>query len=183
MSETHPGAQGRLLLSTSRFDVVEVQHQTRDGNLATRQIVRHPGAVVILPLLDADRVCLIRNQRVAASKTLIELPAGTIDPPESPSDTAKRELREETGFTAKNWRALPAFYTSPGILTERMFPFVADGLVEGHHAREPGEQIENLIVTWTKAIALAESGEIEDGKTLATLLLWDRLRHCDKNEN
>jgi ADP-ribose pyrophosphatase len=166
----------RVLLNAARFQVVEVQQPTTDGQTRPRQFVSHPGAVVILPLVEGDRVCLIRNQRVAVGRTLIELPAGTIDPPEPPSETAPRELKEETGYAAQRWRQLPGFFMSPGILSERMHVFVAEGLTAGDHAREEGENIDNLIVPWREALRMVDAGEIEDAKTLCTLLLWERLR-------
>jgi ADP-ribose pyrophosphatase len=167
---------GRLLLSTPRFDVVEVMQATRLGGNRPRQVILHPGAVVILPMVDDDHVCLIRNERVAVGKTLIELPAGTMEPPATPLQMAVRELKEETGYTAERWREMPAFYMSPGILRERMHSFVAEGLTAGEHAREAGENIDNLVVPWSEAIAMVESGEIEDAKTICALLMWDRLR-------
>jgi ADP-ribose pyrophosphatase len=176
MSDNDGSGKPRVLLSTSRFDVVEVLQRSRDGKTAWRQIVRHPGAVLIIPLLAGNRVCLIRNERIAVGKTLIELPAGTIDRPEEPRATALRELQEETGFTATQWRELPGFYMSPGILSERMHVFVAEGLTEGDHAREAGENIDNFIVPWNQALAMAQRGEIEDAKTLCALFMWDRLR-------
>ncbi|RIK88647.1 MAG: NUDIX hydrolase [Planctomycetota bacterium] len=175
MSETPLAAPAKVLLTTPRFEVVEVEFAGRQGAVR-RQVIRHPGAVLVLPLVDGDRVCLIRNYRVAVGKTLVELPAGTIEPPAEPLETAMRELREETGYSAARWRALPGFYMSPGILRERMHLFVAEGLTSGPPAREAGEQIENLIVPWSEALAMAESGQIEDAKTLCALLLWDRLR-------
>lgn len=171
-----PDANPRVLLSTPRFSVVEVHQRTADGGAVPRQVILHPGAVLIIPLLEGNRVCLIRNERVAVSKTLIELPAGTIDPPDAPSATAIRELQEETGFTATSWRELPGFFMSPGILRERMYVFVAQGLTAGDPAREAGENIDNLIVPWEEAIGMVERGEIEDAKTICGLLLWDRLR-------
>jgi ADP-ribose pyrophosphatase len=176
MSDNDSDAKPRILLVTSRFEVVEIPQRTRDGKTVHRQIVRHPGAVVIIPLLEGNRLCLIRNERVAVGKALIELPAGTIDPPEEPRATAVRELQEETGFTATGWRQLPGFYMSPGILSERMHVFVAEGLSEGDPSREAGETIDNHIIPWADAIAMAERGEIEDAKTLCALFLWDRLR-------
>jgi ADP-ribose pyrophosphatase len=177
MNEFPKQLDGRLLFKGSRFDVVEAPQQTADGKTVSKQVVRHPGAVVIVPLLEGDRVCLIRNERVAAGKTLIELPAGTLDPPEPPAMAAARELREETGYTAKNWRELPPFYMSPGICTEKMFVYVAQDLSAGDHAREEGENIENLVVSWSDAIDMAQRGDIEDGKTICALLMWDRLRN------
>jgi ADP-ribose pyrophosphatase len=166
----------RVLLKTPRFEVVEVQQRTADGGARTRQVILHPGAVLIIPLVDDDHVCLIRNERVAVGKTLIELPAGTIDHQDPPSMTAVRELKEETGFTAASWRELPGFYMSPGILCERMHVFVAQGLSAGEPEREEEENINNLVVPWDEAIVMVERGEIEDAKTICGLLIWDRMR-------
>ncbi len=167
----------RILLEGPKFRVVEHQVDVPPGAAPLRrQIVEHPGAVAILPLLPGNRVCLIRNYRVAVGRTLVELPAGTMDPEELPAQTAARELQEETGYTASDWRALPAFFMSPGILQERMHLFVAQGLTPGSPAREAGETIDNLIVSWPEAVAMAERGEIEDAKSLVGILLWDRLR-------
>jgi ADP-ribose pyrophosphatase len=141
-----------------------------------RQWVCHPGAVVIVPMVEEDRVCLIRNRRMHLGRTLIELPAGTRDPGESPEATAQRELAEETGFRAASLEKLHEFFTSPGILDERMFLYLATGLVPGDSAREPGEEIENLIVSWDEAVSMALDGHIEDGKTLLALLLCDKKR-------
>lgn len=169
-------SEPRLLLQASRFKVVEHAQTLPDGQTLARQVVVHPGAVTILPLLEGDRVCLIRNFRVAVGKTLIELPAGTIDHPEPPAETAIRELQEETGFTAARWRELPPFYMSPGILNERMDLFVAEGLTFGETAREAGEDIDNLIVPWAKAVDMARRGEIEDAKSLVGILQWELMR-------
>jgi len=169
--------QTHTLLTASKFRVDEIAIPTPGGEPLLRQIVVHPGAVAILPILDGDRVCLIRNYRIAVDRTLIELPAGTIDPEEPPAKTAVRELQEETGYTASRWRELPSFFMSPGILSERMYLFVAEGLTEGPTAREAGEEIENLIVPWSKAVGMAKRGEIEDAKSLVGILMWDRLRN------
>lgn len=165
-----------ILFTARRFQVVEHSQSLPDGQLVTRQVVVHPGAVAIIPLLPDNRVCLIRNYRVAVGKSLIELPAGTIDRNEPPAETAIRELREETGYTAARWHKLPPFFMSPGILNERMHLFVAEGLTAGATAREPGEDIDNLIVPWAEALAMVERGDIEDAKTLVGILQWERLR-------
>jgi len=160
----------QTVFTAAKFRVVE--HRTP----LLRHIVEHPGAVAILPLLKGGRVCLIRNDRIAVGKTLIELPAGTLEPPELPQRTAERELQEETGYTASRWRELPGFFMSPGILNERMHLFVAEDLTPGPPAREADEAIVNLIVDWDEAVAMALRGEIEDAKSLAGILMWDRLR-------
>ena len=166
----------RLLFTASRFQVVERLQRAADGSAVKRQVVLHPGAVVIVPMVDANRVCLIRNERVAVGKTLVELPAGTLEPPEPPRECAERELQEETGYAATQWHELPGFYMSPGILCERMHVFTAECLTAGDPAREAGEQIYNLIVPWDEALAMIDRGEIEDAKTVAALLAWDRRR-------
>ena len=166
----------KILLETSRFNVVERLVDTGpDSPAVAKQVILHPGAVTIVPLLENNRVCLIKNYRVAVNQTLIELPAGTIDPNEPPATTAVRELQEETGYLANQWQELPAFYMSPGILNERMYAYVATDLQPGPPAREAGEQIENLIVDWSEAIDMIDRGEIQDAKTIVALLMCDRL--------
>ncbi len=170
----------RVLLETRRFRVVEHTLADNPSNRQTRAVVEHPGAAVILPLLgdsrsaseSSCRVVLIRNHRVAVGKTMIELPAGTIEPAEPPLETAKRELAEETGYSAQKWTSLPGFFMSPGILNERMHCFVAEDLTAGSPARETGEEIENLVVPVDDAFGMIECGEIEDAKTIAVLMHW-----------
>ncbi len=164
------------ILVTSRFSVEEVDRTTPDGHTRTRAVVRHPGAVAIIPMVDDDHVCLIRNYRVSVADTLLELPAGTLEPPEPPEQAAYRELEEETGFRAQRVCELHSFLLSPGILDERMYLYVAQDLDEVGAAREPGEEIENLIVPWNEAIKLVESRQIQDAKTIVGLLLYDRIR-------
>ena len=167
----------KTILVTAKFSVVEHRLPTDSASAPVVQhTVEHPGAVAIIPLLDNDRVCLIRNDRIAVGKSLVELPAGTLEPAELPQRTAERELQEETGYRAAHWHELNGFFMSPGILNERMHLFVAKDLTAGPPAREAGEEIDNLIVSWDEAMAMALRGEIEDAKSLAGILLWDRLR-------
>jgi ADP-ribose pyrophosphatase len=168
--------QPEELIVTRKFHVVRHMVAGRDGKPHAREVVEHPGAVTILPLLDGGRVCLIRNERVAAGKTLIELPAGTLEPGEDPAETARRELTEETGYRAEHIEKLCEFFMSPGILTERMHLFVARGLQAGAAALEPGENIEPLIVSWNDAMRMVHDGSIEDAKTLLGLLYYDRVQ-------
>lgn len=167
----------KTVLVTSRFSVLE--HTLPNSDAAGPQVrhtVEHPGAVAIIAMVEEDQVCLIRNHRIAVSKTLVELPAGTLEPAEPPQRTAERELKEETGYTADHWHELNGFFMSPGILNERMHLFVARDLTPGPPAREAGEEIDNLVVPWDEAVAMALRGEIEDAKSLAGILLYDRLR-------
>jgi ADP-ribose pyrophosphatase len=158
------------LLHTSRFSVVELPSPA-SGRL--RQVIRHPGSVVIIPMVDEDHVCLIRNFRISVGRTLVELPAGTREPGEAAEETAARELAEETGYRAKSLERLTHFLPAPGILDEQMILYLARGLSEGLPAREAGEEIENLVVPWQEAVAMVKRGEIEDAKTIIGLLLWE----------
>jgi ADP-ribose pyrophosphatase len=169
-------AQETHLLSTARFNVVEVPAIVGEPNGKTRQIIRHPGAVTIIPLVDEDHVCLIKNYRVSVDKVLIELPAGTREPDEEPIITAERELIEETGYRCEKLELLHRFLLSPGILDEEMCLFVATTLTAGAPAREEGEEIDNLVVTWQQAIDWIFSGKIKDAKTITGLLMFDHLR-------
>ncbi len=164
------------LLVTRRFRVVRHLQTGPDGAAHVKETIQHPGAVAILPLLDGDRICLIRNYRIAVGKTLIELPAGTLEHGEDPAATAGRELIEETGYRAERLEKLCEFSMSPGILNERMHLYAAHGLTAGPSAREAGETIENLVVTWDEAMRMIFDGSIEDAKTLVGLLYYDRTR-------
>ena len=163
------------LLKTRRFRVVSIR-QKIDDRIVEREVVRHPGAVTIIPVVDSQHICLIRNYRVAVDETLIELPAGTLEPGEDPQLTAERELIEETGYRAGSCRLLHEFYLSPGILDEKMRLYLATGLMPGEPCRETGEQIENLVVSWEEALQLVRSGEIRDAKTIIGLLFYNQLR-------
>jgi ADP-ribose pyrophosphatase len=147
-----------------------------DGRPFQRDIILHPGAVVVLPMVAADRVCLLRNHRPNVDATLIELPAGTLEPGEDPAVAAPRELAEETGYRAARWQKLTAFYPSPGVLSEMLHLYVAEVLTPGPMALEADEQLEPFIVDWATAVGWALDGTITDAKTLVALLLWDRKR-------
>jgi folate-binding protein YgfZ len=162
---------GELLLETRRFRVVRVTEPCMDGSRREREVVRHPGSVVILPLVSPHEVCLVEVVRVAVGRTLLELPAGTLDRVESLEEAARRELAEETGYRAGRIVPAGAMWMSPGILRERMHLFVAEDLVAGPQALEPGEQIRTRVVAWDEAIAMCLDGRIDDAKTIAALML------------
>lgn len=169
-------SEPEILLVTRRFRVVRHREIGSDGREHVKDTVQHPGAVTILPLVADDQVCLIRNFRVAVGKTLIELPAGTLEPGEDPAVTAARELIEETGYRAASVEKLREFTMSPGVLNERMHLYLARDLEAGETALEPGEQIESLIVHWDDAMRMVWDGSIEDAKTLIGLFHYDCLR-------
>ncbi|MDR1141702.1 MAG: NUDIX hydrolase [Planctomycetaceae bacterium] len=162
-------------LFTSRiFKVVKKMITGRSGALLERHIVVHPGAVVMLPVLDDGRIVLIRQHRVAVDETLIELPAGTLEPNELPIATARRELIEETGYTAKTITLITTFFTSPGFVQEKMYFFKATDLISGPTAMEDSEKIETLIVDLPHALNMIANGEIKDAKTIIGLY-WLKL--------
>lgn len=163
-------------MTTQRFDVVKVTRQLANGQTKSREVVRHPGSVVILPQLDDGRVCLIRNHRVAVGRTLVELPAGTLEPDEAPALCAARELTEETGFQAAQLEHVISFFAAPGILDELMHLYLATDLTAGTPCREDGEEIENLVVSWEDALSLIDDGTIQDAKTILGLLIVHRQR-------
>lgn len=175
--EVNPLNPPELLLQAQRFRVIRQRYRTQDGAEHERETVVHPGAVTIIPLLDDRRVCLIRNFRPSVGQTLIELPAGTLNPGEEPMETARRELQEETGYLADAFEWLCEFFMSPGILSERMVVYVARGLHPGATRLDAGEQIEPLIVTWDEALRMVDDRRIQDAKTIAALLRYDRQRN------
>jgi len=159
-----------------RFAVEDVYQKLDDGSEHHRQVVRHPGAVVILPLVDLNHVCLIYTYRVAIDRWILELPAGTLEPNEPPIETASRELTEETGYQAANIQHVHSFNMSPGILDERMHFYVASDLTQGDPHREVGEQIANRIYSWSDIDRLIRDGKIEDAKTLVAVFWYMRYR-------
>ncbi len=149
---------------------------TADGKTIRRDAIRHPGAVVILPILDAEHVVLLRNFRFVIGETLWEAPAGTVEPNEALEVCARRELLEETGYQAAKWRSLGYMYASPGVMDEKLHLFVAEELTPGTARPEPDEQLEPVTVRLDEAIRMCLDGTIRDAKTITSLLLWERLR-------
>ncbi|HEY1365635.1 MAG TPA: NUDIX hydrolase [Gaiellaceae bacterium] len=137
-----------------------------------REIVEHPGAVAIVAVDRDGYVTLVRQLREAVRGRLLELPAGGLEKGEQPLETAKRELREETGLTGGEWRELTAFWTTPGFCRERMWVFVVEGVEPGEASPDADEDVE--LVRWRVDEIAERLDEIEDAKSLAGLLLFLR---------
>ena len=141
-----------------------------------RSVVRHAGSAVMMAVDDRKRVLLVRQYRLPAEKYLWELPAGRLDDGEKPLAAAKRELKEETGYSAKKWTRLASYFASPGYVEERMTIFLAEDLTAGEATPMDDERIE---VRWFKRKELAnmiEEGKIEDGKTMIGFLRWRTMK-------
>jgi ADP-ribose diphosphatase len=135
-----------------------------------REIVEHPGAVAIVAVDLEGMVTLVRQRREAVRAVLAELPAGTLEPGETPLECAQRELAEETGLTGGTWRQTAGFYTTPGFCRERMHLFFAHDLERG--AAKPADDEELELIRWRVGELESRLGELEDAKTLAGLLLY-----------
>lgn len=161
----------RKLVQGSRFDVYQLDLPARTpGKPAqTRELIVHPGAVVILPILD-DKIVMIRNKRWAVNETLWELPAGTLEPPELPLVCAGRELIEETGYEAKSIEPLLDFYSCPGFCTELLYCFIARDLKQVGQRLEETEDIVVEPLPVNRVLDMVRSNEIRDGKSIAAIL-------------
>jgi ADP-ribose diphosphatase len=163
------------------FSVVSQRVKEPDGVEVRRDLVRHHGSIVILAV-DEDhaggarspRVLLERQYRHAAGERLWELPAGSLEPGENKLAAAKRELLEETGFTARKWKPALFFYVSPGFLDETMQVFLARKLKKGKAQPEDDERIATRFFPLTQAVRMAATGKIKDAKTIASLLWLER---------
>lgn len=144
------------------------------GVRTTRELITHPGSVVVLPVLADGRILLIRQYRHAARQFLWELVAGRIDKGENARKAAARELIEETGYRAKKWRVFLQFFPSPGFLEEKMFILLASGLKEGRATPEEDERIETRAYERKELEQMIQKEVIRDGKTIAGLLYYFR---------
>jgi ADP-ribose pyrophosphatase len=165
------------------FRVTADQVLEPSGVRTRRDIVHHSGSVVILAVEEGDsepRVLLERQYRYAARQMLWELPAGRIDKGENDLYAAKRELLEETGYTAKRWRRILRFYASPGFLAEAMNLYLARGLRAGPAQPEPDEVIQVRMVPLSAAVRMVMRGAIKDGKTISGILWLSQSRESSK---
>jgi len=168
--------QATRILQGDVFGVDRVEWTDPQGRPLSRHIVRHPGAVTVVPELPDGRLVMIRNWRVSVQRWLLEFCAGKLEPGEAPIAAASRELQEETGFEAGVVEPLGTYLTSPGFADERMHAFVASDLRPVERNLQPGERIE-VVLHGPEAIeAMIREGTLEDGKTIAAFALWKAVR-------
>jgi len=158
------------------FRVTEEEATDPSGFEIKRSIVRHLGSAVMMAVDEKRRILLVRQFRLPAAKNLWELPAGRLDAGEKPLEAARRELREETGYQARHWKRLAAFWPSPGYIGEKMTIFLATGLTAGEPQPMEDERIECRWFTRKELDQAVRGGKIEDGKTIIGFLLWMRYK-------
>lgn len=162
--------QGKLL------DVRRDRVRLPDGSEGIREYVTHPGAVVIIPVLPNGKLIFERQYRYPVGRVMLELPAGKIDPNEAPLLTAKRELQEETGHAAEQWRHLGTMHPTIGYANERIEIFLAEGLRSlGQNNLDEGEFLELLELSMDEAMEAVRKGVLTDGKTLSALLWAEKV--------
>ena len=166
----------RVIYRGKKIDLALQRVHMTDGSWKDREVVVHRGAVALVPMVDADHVCLLKNYRYSTNEALIEVPAGTIDIGEAPESTASRELAEETGYRAGRITKVSEWWVSPGVFTERMYLYLCEDLTPGATDHQPDEHIEPMVVPWDEAVRMVYDGRIHDAKTIVALVLCDHQR-------
>ncbi|MBQ9980838.1 MAG: NUDIX hydrolase [Oscillospiraceae bacterium] len=156
---------GRII-NVRRDDVL-----TADGVPCVREVVEHPGATGIIAITDEGKILCVRQYRYPCGEYILEIPAGKLERGEEPLRCAKRELEEETGFTAARWDSLGSVYLSPGICDEKMHVFLARGLTPGEKCPDEDEVLENEYYTAEELTQMALRGELNDAKTFTALYM------------
>jgi ADP-ribose pyrophosphatase len=157
----------------SLFRVTEDQAvDEKSGFEIKRSVVRHAGSAVMMAVDEKRRILLVRQYRLPAEKYMWELPAGRLDPGEKPLQAAKRELTEETGYTARTWKKLSTFFVSPGYVQERMTIYLATDLTAGKATPMDDERIETRWFNSKELAELIRGGKIDDAKTMIGFMTW-----------
>lgn len=165
------------LFSCPVFDVVKEQVQLEDGRIFKHITAQHPGAVVVIAANRDGELLLIKQYRHSVSDTILEFPAGTLNPGEDPLECARRELAEETGYNARNWVELGELLPAPGFCNERQYCFFATDLFE-QSARADEDEVIELIPSSVKSVEAAiRAGEMQDGKSIAIFFRAKLLGH------
>lgn len=147
-----------------------------DGSSSYREVIEHLGAVCILPIDENENAYYVQQYRYAINCELLELPAGKLDPGETPEFAAKRELKEETGLTALKWIYLGEYYPSPGYSDEVITCFLAEGLINGNSEPDEGEFLSVNTIPYSELLDLVEKNKIKDGKTCYSVLMAEKFR-------
>lgn len=150
-----------------------------NGHISTREMVLHPGAVAIVAVTAEDEIILVRQYRYPVKEILYEIPAGKLEKGEEPDSSARRELEEETGYSARRWGKMGSFYTAPGFSNEYMHLYLATDLEEKKAHPDPDEIIVYEKVALPRVFKMIESGEIKDGKTILAIF-WLAGRMMEK---
>lgn len=158
--------EGKIV--TLKVDQVELPN----GKTASREIVTHPGAVAVMAITDDNRMVVVRQFRKPLERTIVEIPAGKLEPGEKPDVCAHRELEEETGYTAQEMKHVASFYTSPGFADELIHLYRTDSLTAGEAKPDEDEFVELMHITVEEAQQLIASGEIRDAKTIMAVYVW-----------
>jgi len=146
-----------------------------DGHVAVREYIRHPGAVLIIAMLDDQTVLLERQYRYALRRSFVEMPAGKLEPGENPLDCAQRELLEETGYSAMRWDRLGAFHNAIGYCDEQIAVYLARDLrFDGTSSSEPGEVLQVFSAPWRDLLQWTTSGIVTDVKTIVAVHWLER---------
>jgi len=175
-------ANAKVLRSEKKYtgriiDLIVDEIEYPSGNKSVREVASHPGGAVVVPLLPDNELILVRQFRYPIQEFIYELPAGKLNPGEDPAVCAKRELEEETGYTAEVWKPLTTIYTTPGFCNERLHLYLATELRKSTRGQQLEEGEAGLTVEtipFQRATAMIECGEIGDGKTVCGILLTER---------
>jgi ADP-ribose pyrophosphatase len=162
---SQPIFQGKVI--SLQVDTVQLPN----GKTATREIIKHPGAVAVLALVD-DKMLVVEQYRKPLGRTLVEIPAGKLDAGEDPMDAAKRELEEETGYRCDTLKLICSFYTSPGFADEIIHLYVADQLIQGEAHLDEDEFLDCESITLEEAQQLIREQRISDAKTITAVYAW-----------
>jgi ADP-ribose pyrophosphatase len=163
----------------SKYFRIDNEKIERDGKVFTKDILKRTPTVIVLPINDKDEIYLVSQFRDSYQKVLLETIAGHIENGDSPLQSAKKELKEEAGLTAKQWRKLGSFMTSANIQDE-VYVFCATGLTEGVATPDEDEDIEVVKISYSEALSKIENGEISVSSNVAAVLLLDKLRREGK---
>ncbi|MCX6639488.1 MAG: NUDIX hydrolase [bacterium] len=170
MDLTEKFVRGELVFEGRLLKVHRDVVQLPDGHEEVREVMRHPGAAVVIPYLDDGRIVMVRQYRYALSSETLELPAGKLDSDEDPLVCARRELSEETGYEANHWTHLFCTYPAPGYTDELLWIYLAEDLIPGPNHPDPDEQLLVVHMPLEQALLKIKQGQITDCKTLSALL-------------